>query len=455
MSADPTQLKVAKTIRLKSIGLCIARLPQTDRLFIGGSDFKVYEFNLASEKPEPIEFQGEGHQSYVTGAAIVGSQLVTGGYDGRLIWWDIEQRQPIRKTPAHDRWIRKVVASADGKFVVSVADDMLCKVWDAASGQLVHTFIEHKPMTPHHFPSMLFTVAYSADGQFMATADKVGHIAVWEAAGGKKLAELEAPVMYTWDPKQRRHSIGGIRSVSFSPDGRLIAVGGIGTIGNIDHLDGPSRVEIFDWRTQQRIQEISDTVHKGLVEQIAFPVDASWLIFAGGDNGGFVSFYDVLTGKMVHQSKLPMHVHAFVMNEAQDTVYAAGHDQLAVVEFKTVVPAPKKRQAFQDAGNPHCEATDHRLTNQCLQDSFRASTPTDCRLTRRRNPVGQHRAAVFPSSSATMIACDASRQRCNVTYATTTWASHENSDSCRVATVIMSFFAPVANSNPPVANCFA
>lgn len=334
MAADPTQLKVARTVRLKSIAMCIARLPGTERLFLGGSDFKVYEVPLSIEKPEPIEFQGEGHQSYVTGAAIAGQQLVTGSYDGHLIWWDVDQRQPVRRIAAHDRWIRKVVASPDGKWIASVADDMLCKVWDAASGQLVHSLVEHKPMTPHHFPSMLFTVAYSADSQLMATADKVGHIAVWESVSGKKLAELEAPVLYTWDPKQRRHSIGGVRSVSFSHDGRLIAAGGIGTIGNIDHLDGPSRVEIFDWRTQQRIHQISDTTYKGLVEQIVFPVDAPWLIFAGGDNGGFVSFYDLVTGKVVQQSKLPMHVHAFVLNEAEDTLYAAGHEQLAVVEFK-------------------------------------------------------------------------------------------------------------------------
>ncbi len=336
MSADPTKLTVAKTIRLKSIGLCIARLPQSERLFVGSSDFKVYEINLANENPEPIEFQGDGHQSYVTGAAMAGQQLVTGGYDGRLIWWDLEQRLAKRNVAAHDRWIRKVVASPDGKWIASVADDMLCKIWDADSGNLIHTLVEHKPQTPHHFPSMLYAVAFSADGQFLATADKVGHMAVWETTSGKKLAELEAPLMYTWDPKQRRHSIGGIRSLSFSHDGRNLAAGGIGTIGNIDHLDGPSRVEIFEWRTQQRVQEISDTSFKGLVEQIAFPSAGNWFVFAGGDNGGFVSFYDAGNGKMIHQSKVPMHVHSFILNEAEDTLYAAGHDQLVVVSFKAV-----------------------------------------------------------------------------------------------------------------------
>ena len=339
MSADPTKINVAKTVRLKSIGFCLARLPQTERLFVGGADFKVCEIDMAHEKPELIEFTGEGHQSYVTGAAIIGQQLVTGGYDGRLIWWDLEQRQPARTIAAHDRWIRKIAASPDGKRIATVADDMLCKVWDAETGNLIHTLVEHKPLTPHHFPSMLYAVAFSPDSQYLVTGDRVGHVVVWDAISGQKLEELDAPMMYTWDPKQRRHSIGGIRSVSFSQDGQLVAVGGIGTIGNIDHLDGPSRVEIFDWKSRQRVQEISDTAYKGLVEQIAFPHSGNWFVFAGGDNGGFVSFYDASTGKLVHQSKLPMHVHSFVLNESEDTLYAAGHDQVVKVTFQAVPPA--------------------------------------------------------------------------------------------------------------------
>jgi WD40 repeat protein len=338
-SADPTKFKVTKTVRSKGIALCIANLPGTQRLFVGSSDFKVYEINLAAEKPESIEFTGEGHQSYVTGATIAGTQLVTGSYDGKLIWWDTEKREPVRAVPAHQKWIRNVVSSPDGKVIASVADDMLCKLWNAATGELLHTLVEHKPMTPHHFPSMLYACAFSADGKYLATGDKVGHMAVWDVATGQKLSELEAPVMYTWDPKQRRHSIGGIRSLAFSQDGKLLAAGGVGTIGNIDHLDGPSRIEIFDWAARQRVHEISDTKFKGLVEQIAFPREGSWFVGAGGDNGGFASFYDSQTGKVVHQDKMPMHVHKFVLNDAQDTLFAAGHDQIAVLEFKAVPPA--------------------------------------------------------------------------------------------------------------------
>lgn len=338
-TADPTKFKVAKSARVPGISLCIALLPQSQKLFVGGSDFKVRELDMAAERPQPVEFTGDGHQSYVTGAAIAGPHLVTGGYDGRLIWWDVTTRAALRSVAAHEKWMRSVVASPDGKLIASVADDMLCKLWDATSGQLLHSLVEHKPQTPHHFPSMLYAVAFSHDGQLLATGDKVGHVAIWSVTSGKKVGEVEAPVMYTWDPKQRRHSIGGIRSVAFSPDNRLLAVGGIGTIGNIDHLDGPSRVEIFDWQAGKRVHEISDTKFKGLVEQIAFPREGNWFVCGGGDNGGFVSFYDSQTGKVVHQDKVPMHLHKFVLNDDQNTLYAAGHDQIVAVEFKATGPA--------------------------------------------------------------------------------------------------------------------
>lgn len=330
---DPTKLKLAKEFPTKGTAFCVVRVPQSGRLWYGSSDFHVYEIDTAAEKPESVALPGEPHQSYVTGLAIAAGNAVSGSYDGRLIWWNLETRERVREVAAHDRWIRMVVASPDGKLIASVADDMLCKLWDAATGELVRTLADHQPMTPHHFPSMLYAVAFSADGRWLATGDKVGHVAIWDAAGGEKIGAVEAPVLYTWDPKQRRHSIGGIRSLAFSSDGGRLAVGGIGQIGNIDHLGGPSRVEIFTWRSGQRLHEIEDEKFKGLVEQLAFHDSGAWLLAAGGDNNGFVTFYDPETGKLVHQEKAPMHVHAATFGDGYTPLYTVGHGKLAVWEF--------------------------------------------------------------------------------------------------------------------------
>jgi len=334
MSADPSQLKKIKEFSYKDIFFSMERIPQTERLFYGSSDFNVYHIDMAVEKSEPTAFSGDGHRSYVTGITLAAGYVVSGGYDGRLVWWDAENHQQVRAVNAHQKWIRGVFAHPDGQTFVSIADDMLVKLWDAESGRLLHTLVDHKPITPNHYPSMLFAATFSSDGKLLATADKVGHIVIWETATGQKLAELEAPVMYTWDPKQRRHSIGGIRSVAFSRDSKLLAAGGIGQIGNVDHLGGPSRVEVFDWEAGKRLHELEDDKLKGLVEQICFHESGDWFLAAGGDHNGFVTFYDTKTGKMIKQEKAPMHIHEFAFDETFETLYAVGHNKIAVWQLK-------------------------------------------------------------------------------------------------------------------------
>ena len=333
MTAAPTQIRKTKEFGSEGIALCVGRVPHSGRLFYGSSDFRVYEIDTAAEKPEPTPLRGEPHGSYVTGLALASGHVVSGGYDGRLIWWDLESRERVRDVAAHDRWIRKVVASPDGTVIASVADDMLCKLWNAETGELIRSVTDHELMTPHHYPSMLYAVAISPDGRYLATGDKVGHVAIWEMADGRQVGELDAPVMYTWDPRARIHSIGGIRSLAFSHDAERLAVGGIGQIGNIDHLGGPSRVEVFEWRSGRRLHELEDEKFKGLVEQIAFHPSGEWFCAAGGDNGGFVTLYNSSAGKILAQEKAPMHVHGFALDEDYATLYTVGHGKIAVREL--------------------------------------------------------------------------------------------------------------------------
>jgi WD40 repeat protein len=180
---------------------------------------------------------------------------------------------------------------------------------------------------------MLYAAAFSADGRHLATADKVGHVVVWDVAAGNEVAAVESPGMYTWDPVQRRHSIGGARAVAFSPDGRLLAVGGVGKIGNIDHLDGKARVELFDWRAGKSLGVFESGKFKGLVNQLAFAPDGSWLLGAGGAGEGFLLFLDPATRKAVREEKVPMHVHDFALAEDAGAIYAVGHNKVAVYDL--------------------------------------------------------------------------------------------------------------------------
>ena len=108
----------------------------------------------------------------------------------------------------------------------------------------------------------------------------------------------------------------------------------MGQVGNIDHLGGKSRVELFAWRKGERLWTLEDSPYKGLVERLEFHPQEQWLLAAGGDHGGFLQFLDPQTGKVETHEKAPMHIHDLAMNEQRTRLYAAGHQKLAVWELE-------------------------------------------------------------------------------------------------------------------------
>jgi WD40 repeat protein len=328
--SQPRNLRQVRQITRRDILFSVARLPDSSRLFVGSSDGKVYDLDAGQENPTARELAA--HTSYVTAVRLAGRTPVSLSYDRRLIWWDVEQARPARTVDAHTRWGRALAVSPDGTKIASVADDMVCRVWDAASGRRLHELRGHAERTPQHFASMLYCCAFSGDGRHLATGDRVGHIVVWDVATGRQAATMEAPGLYTWDGTQRIRSIGGVRALAFSPDGSHLAAGGVGRINNVDALQGPSRVEIFEWREGRRVHEFQGA--NGIVNRLHYHPTAGWLFAVGGGGNGLAMFYDVARRTMVHRANLPMHVHDAVFNEDFTTLYAVGHNRLVVFELR-------------------------------------------------------------------------------------------------------------------------
>jgi WD40 repeat protein len=331
-TANLDKLKVTKTHSHQGVIFSAVRKPGTNALYLGDSEFKVSEVDPTAEKWTPRVI-GK-HTSYVTSVVVADKSLLSTSYDGQLIWWDVEKASAIRSVEVSKKWVRQLAASPKGELVASVADDMVCKLWDVASGKLVRELRGHQEKTPTNFNSMLYACTFSPDGKLLATADKVGHIVLWDVASGKQTATLESPGMYTWDPKQRVHSIGGIRAVTFSPDGKSLAVGGIGKIGNIDHLEGPARVEVFDVQSGKSTQLFEKTKFKGLVERLVYHPQGAWLLAVGGANDGLCFFVDTRGAKVLKEEKLAFHAHSVLLNEAADTLTVVGHNKAAVLEMK-------------------------------------------------------------------------------------------------------------------------
>jgi WD40 repeat protein len=326
MPVEP-HLKLTRETPRQDILFCAAYEPRSQRLFAGSSDGSVYAFDCAQETANPIAMPG--HAGFVTGLALsADGHVLSGGSDGQLIWRDAATRETLRIVRAHRKWIRAVKASPDGRTLASVGDDMVCRIWDAQSFDLKHELRGHEALTPQLLNSMLYTCAFSPDGALLATADRVGHIVVWDLATGKAVGGIETPSLYTWDGKARLHSIGGVRSVAFSPDGMQLAAGGIGQVGNIDGLEGKLRVEIHDWRNKKLLAEFSPD-KKGMVEYLRFRPEGDWLLLAGGGAKGFLTFLDPQDRKILADETPPMYVHDIAFDPDHKRLFAVGHLKIA------------------------------------------------------------------------------------------------------------------------------
>lgn len=327
---DPRNLKAIREISRPDILFSVARQPQSSRLFVASSDGKVLAIDAAEVKGPVKELAN--HKRYVTSLVLAGRVVISGSYDGKLIWWDLDKEKVGRTLDAHTKQIRQLALSPDGTKLASVGDDMAARIWNVATGALLHELHGHEAQTPTYFTSMLYCCAFSPNGQQLATGDRVGHVVIWDAATGKQIAAVETPSLYTWDAVQRIRSIGGVRALAFSPDGTHLAIGGVGQIKNVDGLGGPSRVEVFDWQRRERVYEFTGA--QGLVNRLIYHPKNQWLCALGGGNNGLVIFHDPKTRATIYQGNMPMFVHDAVFNEDQTTLFAVGHQKIAVMGLR-------------------------------------------------------------------------------------------------------------------------
>ncbi len=292
----------------------------THQTFVGGAHGQIALLDLAGEAKFPVSWAA--HVSFVSSLVLTADQLISAGSDHRVIWWDRETHRPIRINEDHPRWVRGLTLSPDRHLLASVCDDMVCRLWETATGSLVRELRGHELVTPKFLRSKLYCCAFSPNGQQLATADQLGQIVVWEVASGATLARFKAPHFYTQDTNG--HGYGGIRSLAFSPDGKWLAAGG-NRAGDTSTIGGSKPlIRVYDWATGQQSHEWTPAGNF-FFERVAFHPRGDRLLGAGGaGDGQQLVWFDLTTKEVAQQQASPMLVFDMTLSEQADVLITVG-----------------------------------------------------------------------------------------------------------------------------------
>ncbi|WP_254510015.1 WD40 repeat domain-containing protein [Anatilimnocola floriformis] len=283
--------------------------PTGKYVFTGAEDNTIQRWDLADGKMTPFA----AHESWVRaiGFSHDGQQMISGGYDGRLIWWETaaEKPEPIRKIEsAHNGWLRAIAVSPSGQQIATCGNDKLIKLWDIADGKLQGELAGHE--------SHVYNVAFHPTQPLLVSCDLKGVVKQWDLTEKKFVKDFAgATALYKYDTTFRA-DIGGARSIAFSTDGKLLALGGITNVSNAFAGIGNAAIVAFDWETGQVTKtHVPKEAVNGTAWGVQHHPDGYWIGLAGGGGGGFLYFWKHDAVNEFFKLKLPdngrdLHMHA-------------------------------------------------------------------------------------------------------------------------------------------------
>jgi len=251
----------------------------------------------AVDAAPPYRMTLRGHSGYVTSAAYSpdGQFIVTASSDGTARIWNAVTGQEVHTLNGHSGYVTSAAYRPDGQFIVTASLDGTARIWNAATGEQVLP-----PLSGH--TGRVRSAAYSPNGDFIVTAGDDG-ARIWRADTGQEVL-----------PPLSGHT-GWVRSAAYSPDGQFIVT-----------ASEDETARIWNAATGQEVRMLSG--HAGRVNSAAYSPDGQFIVTAGAD--GTARIWNAADGVLVRT--LSGHAHevaSAAYSPDGQTIVTASYDATA------------------------------------------------------------------------------------------------------------------------------
>ena len=241
-------------------GSIVAFNPDETLLASGGWEGNIRLFALPGGEPAG---GWQGHTDSVNGLKFLRSgQLLSAGYDGRLVRWSragVAERTIETAAP-----ITHMVADEGQDTIVTGHNDGSVRVWRLSDLSLRDTHRDHG--------AAVRAVAFEPVTARIASSSSDGSVVVWKDDGGTMV--LPRPPTDAW-------------SLAFAPGG--------------DALYGGGWFNLFRWKLMDVTLTVMPTEHRGIIKSLDFNADGSALASISRQTDSAVYFLDPRNGTVTRR----------------------------------------------------------------------------------------------------------------------------------------------------------
>jgi len=259
---------------------------------------------------------------WVTAVCYLSPTRVAAGNNlGQIVVWDLPDMKsdgpaplPARRLDGHTNTINRLLATADGRWLISASNDHTIRLWDMQASPkktdmmvmnavALEEAVAKKRKAPDAIPAKVdvheasrvleghndwvLGISLTPDGNTLISGDDKGTIIVWDRNSGKEVRR--------WKLK------GWVWALAVSPDAQTVIASE--RIPLIFDSGRHSALKLWNPQTGEMKTDITKEADKQMIAAAAFSPDGKWLaIIRGGEtDSGKVTLLDPISGKKLRE----------------------------------------------------------------------------------------------------------------------------------------------------------